>query len=56
MERIQGGWRASYLMQNRCRIAQLWDWKTKKTLYGLLVTAVVLYGCEVWGSSMSSHK
>ncbi|KAH9307116.1 hypothetical protein KI387_043788 [Taxus chinensis] len=54
-KRIQGGWKASFLLQNRCRKAELWDWKTKKTLFGLLVTPVVLYGCEVWGSSMSNH-
>ncbi|KAH9293516.1 hypothetical protein KI387_041284, partial [Taxus chinensis] len=54
-KRIQGGWKTSYLLQNRCRKAKLWDWKTKKTLFGLLVTPVALYGCEVWGSSVSKH-
>ncbi|KAH9319051.1 hypothetical protein KI387_020820, partial [Taxus chinensis] len=54
-KRIHGGWKASFLLQNRCRKVELWDWKTKKTLFGLLVTPVVLYGCEVWGSSMSNH-
>lgn len=52
-KRIQGGWKASFLLQNRCRKDELWDWKTMKTLFGLLVTPVVLYGCEVWGSNMS---
>lgn len=31
-KRIQGGWRASHLLQNRCKNAELWDWKTKKKL------------------------
>ena len=55
-KRIQGGWRAFYLLQNRCRELELWDRKTKKALFGLLVTLVVLYGCEFWGRSMSDHK
>jgi hypothetical protein len=46
-KRIQGGWRASYLIQNWCRKEKLWDWKTKKNLFVLLVTLVVLYGCEI---------
>lgn len=32
-KRIQGGWRASHLLQNRCRNVELWDWKTKKKLF-----------------------
>ena len=55
-KRIQGGWKASYLLQNRCRTLELWDWKTKKILFGLLVIPVILYGSEVWGSSVSNHK
>lgn len=48
VKRIQGGWKASYLLQNRCINDELWDWKTKKNRFGLLVKPVVLYGCEVW--------
>ena len=55
-KRVQGGWKASFSLQNRRRKVELWDWKTKKTLFGLLVTLVVLYGCEVWGSIMSNCK
>ena len=55
-KRVQGGWKGSFALLNRCRKAELWDWKTKKTLFGLLVTSVVLYGCEVWGSSMSTCR
>jgi hypothetical protein len=27
-----------------------------KTLFGMLVTLVILYGCEVWGGNMSKQK
>jgi hypothetical protein len=30
--------------------------ENQKTLFGLLVTPVVLYGCEIWGSNMSTCK
>ena len=55
-KRIQRGWKASYLLQNKCSTAELWDWKTKKTLFGLLVIPVILYGSEVWGSNVSDYK
>ena len=41
-KRVQGGWKASFAHQNRCRKAEIWDWKTKKNLFGLLVTLIVL--------------
>jgi hypothetical protein len=50
---ILGGWKVFYASQNRCREAELWDWKTMQTLFGILVIPVVLYGCEVWASSTS---
>jgi hypothetical protein len=52
-KRTLGGWKAFYAFQNRCREAELWDWKTMQTLFGILVILVVLYGCEVWASSTS---
>jgi hypothetical protein len=52
-KRTLGGWKAFYAFQNRCREAELWDWKTVQTLFGLLVILVVLYGCEVWAGSTS---
>ena len=55
-KQIQGGWRASFLLQNKCRQVELWDWKTKKILFGLLIALVVLYRCGVWGSSLSNYK
>lgn len=29
-KRILGRWKALYALQNRCREAELWDWKTIK--------------------------
>lgn len=46
-----GGWKKNYAFQNRCREAELWDWKTTHNLFGLLVLPVVLYGCEVWANN-----
>jgi hypothetical protein len=46
-KRTLGGWKAFYAFQNRCREAELWD------LFGLLVSPVVLYGCEVWANNTS---
>ncbi|XP_059066243.1 uncharacterized protein LOC131857578 [Cryptomeria japonica] len=50
-KRTLGGWKALYALQNRCKEAELWDWKTIQTLFRLLVLPVILYGCEVWASS-----
>ena len=44
------GWKAFYAFQNRCREAELWDWKTSLTLFGLLVNLVILYSCELWAA------
>jgi len=55
-KRILGGWKALYALQNRCREAELWDWKTIKVLFGLLVCPVMLYGCELWASSTPVSK
>jgi hypothetical protein len=52
-KRTLGGWKALYAFQNRCREAELWDWKTMETLFGILVILVVLYGCDLWASSTS---
>ena len=47
-KRTLGGWKAFYAFQNRCREAELWDWKNMQTLFGILVILVFLYDCEVW--------
>ena len=41
VKRVQGGWKASLSLQNRCRKAELWDWKTKKRFAGHS-------GCSLW--------
>jgi hypothetical protein len=48
-----GDWKVFYALKNRCREAELWHWKTMKTLFGILVIPMVLYGCEVWANSTS---
>ena len=55
-KRTLGGWKAFYSFQNRCREAELWDWKTTLTLFGLLVIPVILYGCELWASSTTDMQ
>jgi hypothetical protein len=52
-KRTLGGWKALYAFQNRCREAELWDWKTMETLFGILVILVVLYGCDLWANNTS---
>jgi hypothetical protein len=34
----------------------LWSWDKKKLLFETLVTPVILYGCEVWGCSISRES
>jgi hypothetical protein len=55
-KRTLGGWKAFYSFQNRRREAELWDWKTTLTLFGLLVLLVILYGCELWASSTTDMQ
>ena len=31
-------------------------WEKKKLLFGNLVTPIILYGCEVWGCSISTES
>ena len=55
-KRTLGGWKAFYALQNRCREAELWDWKTTLTLFGLLVILVILYDCELWSSNTTEMQ
>jgi hypothetical protein len=50
---IIGGWKAYYGLENNCKLANLWSWDKKKLFFETLVTLVILYGCEVWGCSIS---
>ncbi|XP_059067370.1 uncharacterized protein LOC131858220 [Cryptomeria japonica] len=55
-KRILGGWKGWYALQNRCREAELRNWKASQTLLGLLVLPVILYGCELWASNTSGSQ
>jgi hypothetical protein len=53
---IIGGWKAYYGLENNCKSAELWSWDKKKLLFETLVTPDILYGCEVWGCSISRES
>jgi hypothetical protein len=55
-KRIIGGWKAYYGVENNCKSVDLWSWDKKKLLFETLVTPVILYGCEVWGCSISRES
>jgi hypothetical protein len=55
-KRIIGGWKAYYGLENNCKSVDLWSWDKKKLLFETLVTPVILYGCEVWGCSISRES
>jgi len=55
-KRILGGWKALYALQKICRKVELWDWKTIKVIFGLLVFLMILYGCELWASNIHVLK
>jgi hypothetical protein len=53
---IIGGWKSYYGIENNCKSTNLWIWDKKKLLFETLVTRVILYGCEVWGCSISRES
>jgi hypothetical protein len=53
---IFGGWKAYYGLENNCKSIGLWIWDKKKLLIETLATLVMLYGCEVWGCSISRES
>ena len=55
-KRINGGWRASFGLENDCKTINLIMWDRKKFLFETLITLVILYGCEVWGCSISRES
>ena len=52
-KRINKGWKAYFGLENNCKAANLVVWDKKKLLFETLVTPIILYGCEVWGCSIS---
>ena len=55
-KRINAGWKAYFGLENNCKAANLVMWDKKKLLFETLVTPVILYGCEVWGCSISRES
>jgi hypothetical protein len=55
-KRINGGWKAYCGLEKNCKSIDLWLWNTKKLLFHTLITLVILYGCEVWGCSISEES
>ena len=55
-KRINGGWKAYFGLENNYKSANLVIWNKKKFLFETLVTLVILYGCEVWGCSISRES
>ena len=52
-KRINGGWKAYFGLENKCKSTNLVMWDKKKDLSKTLVTLVILYGCEVWDCIIS---
>ena len=50
--RLEAGKRAYYAFENTCNLGDIKCWVLKKYLFDILVTPVLLYGVEVWGSSI----
>ena len=55
-EIVIGGWKAYYGLEKNCKSVDLWSWDKNKILFETLVTPVILYGCEVWGCSISRES
>jgi hypothetical protein len=53
---INGGWKAYFGLENTCKLTYFWLWDKKNLLFETLVTLVILYGCEVWGCSISRES
>ena len=53
---IIGGWKAYYGLENNCKLVDIWNWDKKNLFFETLVTDVILYGCEVWGCSISHES
>jgi hypothetical protein len=38
----------TFLVQNGCRLAEIWEWGIIGSLVQALIALVLLYGCGVW--------
>jgi len=52
-KRINGGWKAYFGLENNYKPSNFVTWDKKRFFFETLVTLVILYGCEVWGCSIS---
>ena len=55
-KRINGGWKAYFGLENIFKASNLVMWDKMKLLFKTLVTPVILYGCEVWGCTISRES
>jgi hypothetical protein len=55
-QRINGGWKYYYGLENNCKSADLWLWDLKKLLFHTLFTSVILYGSEFLGCNISRES
>ena len=55
-EMINGGWKTYHGLENDCKLVDLWLWDKKKLLFETLSTSIILYGCEMWGCSISRES
>ena len=53
-KKINGGCKTYFGLENNCKSANLVMWDKNKFLFEtLVITVIILYGCEVWGCNIS---
>jgi len=50
---INGGWKAYYGLENKCKLINLWFRDKKKLLFNTLITAIILYIDVKFGDEVS---
>jgi len=53
---LNGLWKAYYEFQNNYKLENVWLWDKKKLALETLVTAIIFYGCEFWGFTVSKES